>query len=168
MNSNTQPMLFESCSAVHLSYEDNARLLTYFEHISFAPQQIIADVGEVGEALYYIINGEAILYHSEKGTEMEVTRVQRGELMGEMSFFDRSPRQVQICAGKHGAIVYRLSREAYERLRQEFPAGAALLLEGVIISLDHIFRRTAHYLRDVSQYLYGMTYITSIFNKSVK
>ena len=165
MNLNTQPILFESCSAVNLSYEDNARLLTYFEHISFSPQQIIADVGE---ALYYIVNGEAILYHHEKGTEMEVTRVQRGELMGEMSFFDRSPRQVQIRAGKHGAMVYRLSREAYERLRQEFPSGAALLLEGVIISLDHIFRRTAHYLRDVSQYLYGMTYITSMLNKSVK
>jgi len=159
----SEPMLFESCRAVSLSAEDNARLLDYFERICFKPKQIIADVGEVGEALYYIVEGEAVLYNNEKGNEMEVTRVQRGELMGEMSFFDRSPRQVQIRAGKHGAIVFRLSREAYERMRQEFPAGAAILLEAVIISLDHIFRRTAHYLCDLSQYLYGMTYLSSMF-----
>lgn len=164
----TDPVLFASCHTVSLSAEDNAKLLDYFERICFQPQQIIADVGEVGEALYYIVDGEAVLYKTEKGNELEVTRVTQGELMGEMSFFDRSPRQVQIRAGKTGAMVFRLSRDAYERLRQEFPAGAAILLEAVIISLDHIFRRTAQYLCDMSQYLYGMTYLTSMFNKSVK
>ena len=163
-----EPVLFESCRAVHLSLEDNSRLLAFFEHIRFAPHQVIADIGEVGESLYYILDGEAILHNSEMGTEMEIARVQRGELMGEMSFFDRMPRLVQIRAGKYGATVYRLSREAYERLRQEFPAGAALLLEGVIISLDHIFRRTANYLSDLSQYLYGITYRTPIFSKPGK
>jgi CRP-like cAMP-binding protein len=167
-NLTPDPILFESCRTVQLSLEDNARLLTFFERICFVPQQIIADVGDVGEALYYIVEGEAILYHSEMGSEMEVTRVQRGELMGEMSFFDRAPRQVQIRASKFGATVYRLSREAYERLRTDYPAGAALLLEGVIISLDHIFRRTAHYLCDLSQYLYGVSYRTAVLNKPEK
>jgi CRP/FNR family transcriptional regulator, cyclic AMP receptor protein len=167
-SSEVDPILFESCRAVHLSLEDNSRLLQYFERICFYPHQVIADFGEVGESLYYIVDGEAILHNSEMGTEMEVARVQRGELMGEMSFFDRMPRLVQIRAGKYGATVYRLSREAYERLREEFPAGAALLLEGVIISLDHIFRRTAHYLCDLSQYLYGVTYRTSVFTKPGK
>lgn len=162
------PILFESCRAVQLSLEDNARLLQFFERICFRPHEVIADRGEVGEALYYIVEGEAILYSHEMGAEMELTRVQRGELMGEMSFFDRMPRLVQIGAGQYGATVYRLTREAYESLRQEFPTGAALLLEGVIISLDHIFRRTAHYLCHLSQYLYGVSNRAPIVKRPVK
>lgn len=131
-------------------------LSNYFEKVGFAPRQVIADIGEVGEALYIVVEGDAAIYQ-EASKEIEIARIEHGELMGEMSFFDRSPRSVRIRAGKQGAQVLRLTRPMYERLRVEVPQVAACLLEWTIVSLDHIFRRTSSHVAAVTQYVYGAT-----------
>lgn len=130
-------------------------LLEYLEEASFKSKQVIAEIGEVGEALYFVVDGEAALYHDDGGREVEVGRMKEGELMGEMSFFDRVPRAVRMRALKNDTRVLKLTRSMYDRLRVERPYIAVNLLEFAIISLDHLIRRVSEDVATFNRYLYA-------------
>ena len=78
-----------------------------------------------------------------------------GQLMGEMSFFDRRPRSARIRATADNTQVLVLSRAKYKRLRVEHPYIAVNLLEHAIISLDHLFRSLSSDVAKFSHYIYG-------------
>ncbi len=130
-------------------------LLDYMQLVEVRGGEVIADIGEVSEALYFMVNGEAALFYDNNGKETEVGRIQLGELMGEMSFFDRQPRSVRMRAVSAEAQLLRLPRPMYLRLRVEHPYIAVNLLEHAIVSLDHLLRRVSKDVATFSHYLYG-------------
>ena len=138
-----------------LTVKEVQTFLDYTEVVVFNKGQVIADIGEVGEALYFVIDGATALYHEDSGEETEVGKGARGELMGEMSFFDREPRSVRIKATANETKLLKLSRIMYQRLRIEHPFIAVNLLEHAIVSLDHLFRRISSDVATYSHYLYG-------------
>jgi CRP/FNR family cyclic AMP-dependent transcriptional regulator len=128
--------------------------LEYTEIVNFKVKDIIAEIGEVGEALYLVISGEVALYRDQKSSS-EVGLIKEGEIMGEMSFFDRRPRSVRLEAAKKTQLL-KLSRSMYQRLRIEHPYIAVNLLEHAIVSLDHLFRRASHDVSTFANYLYAL------------
>lgn len=132
-----------------------ATFLEYCELIEVKEGEIIADIGEVGEALYFVVEGEVALVTGSPASEVEVGRIPTGELMGEMSFFDRKPRQVRMKAATPRDRLLKLTRPMYKRLRIEHPYIAVNLLEYAIISLDHLFRRASEDVSNLNLYLYG-------------
>ncbi len=132
-----------------------ATFLEYCEQIEVKEGEVIADIGEVGEALYFVIEGEIALVTGSTINEIEVGRIRTGELMGEMSFFDRKPRQVRLKAVTSRDRLLKLSRPMYRRLRIEHPYIAVNLLEYAIISLDHLFRRASEDVSNLSHYLFA-------------
>jgi CRP-like cAMP-binding protein len=128
--------------------------LDYCETLQVPPREIIADSGEQGQALCFVVEGGAVLVHGDQSQEVELTHIAQGELMGEMSFFDARPRMLRIRASKRGARLLRLTRPMYERLRVEHPYIAVNLLEYAIISLDHMFRRVSSDMADYARYLF--------------
>lgn len=130
-------------------------LLEYTELVHFNKKDIISNIGEVGEALYFVVKGEAGLLYEETGQEIEVGRMKEGELMGEMSFFDRQPRSVRMRAMSDDTQVLKLTRAKYKRLRVEHPYIAVNLLEHAIISLDHLVRRVSLDVATFARYIYG-------------
>jgi CRP-like cAMP-binding protein len=138
-----------------LTIKEVMTLLDYTELVTVKKGEIIADIGEVGEALYFVIKGEAALYFEEGGAETEVGLMPEGELMGEMSFFDRQPRSVRMRSTSSDTELLKLSRPMYKRLRVEHPYIAVNLLEHAIISLDHLVRRVSSDVATFTQYLYG-------------
>ncbi|MEW6692659.1 MAG: Crp/Fnr family transcriptional regulator [Pseudomonadota bacterium] len=129
--------------------------LEYCELIEVKQGEIIADIGEVGEALYFVVEGEVSLVTGSPASEIEVGRIHTGELMGEMSFFDRKPRQVRLKAATPRDRLLKLTRPMYKRLRIEHPYIAVNLLEYAIISLDHLFRRASEDVSNLNLYLFG-------------
>lgn len=138
-----------------LTIKEVKTLLDYTELAVFKKGEVVADIGEVGEALYFIVGGEAALFYDDAGTEIEIGRMREGELMGEMSFFDREPRSVRMRSVSADTRLLRLSRVMYNRLRVEHPFIAVNLLEHAIISLDHLFRRVSADVATFNQYLWG-------------
>ena len=132
-----------------------ATFLEYCELIEVREGEVIADIGEVGEALYFVVEGEVALVTGSSASEVEVGRIRTGELMGEMSFFDRKPRQVRLKAATPRDRLLKLTRPMYKRLRIEHPYIAVNLLEYAIISLDHLFRRASEDVSNLNLYLYG-------------
>jgi signal-transduction protein with cAMP-binding, CBS, and nucleotidyltransferase domain len=130
-------------------------LIDFTELVTFNKGETIADVGEVGEALYFVIGGAVGLIPEGKDYSAEVARIDAGEIMGEMSFFDRHPRSVSLVALKDETQMLRLSRAMYKRLRVEHPYIAVNLLEHTIVSLDHLFRRVSKDVTTLADYLYA-------------
>ena len=137
-----------------LTIKEVTTLIDYTEQVTCNKGDIIADIGDVGEALYFVIEGETALFAGDKA-ESQVGLIKAGELMGEMSFFDREPRSVRAKALKDGTILLKLSRAMYKRLRIEHPYIAVNLLEHAIISLDHLFRQVSQDVSTLSSYFYA-------------
>lgn len=138
-----------------LTVKEVETLLDYTELVEVKKDQIIADIGEVGEALFFVIKGEAALLHDDSGREIEVGRMKEGELMGEMSFFDRHPRSLRMRALSPETQLLKLPRPMYKRLRVEHPYIAVNLLEHAIISLDSLVRRVSEDEATLARYIYG-------------
>jgi len=138
-----------------LTIHEVQTLIDFTEPVFFRKNEIIADIGEVGEALYFIISGEVALFYEDHGKDVEIGRLREGELMGEMSFFDRQARSARIRAVSPDTRLLKLTRSMYKRLRVEHPYIAVNLLEQAIVSLDHLFRRLSVDLASFNQYMYG-------------
>jgi CRP-like cAMP-binding protein len=138
-----------------LTVKEVDTLLEYTELVEFTRAEVIADKGEVGDALYFVVDGEAALLYDDNGREIDVGRMKVGELMGEMSFFDRQPRLLRMRAQTDGTQLLKLTRKMYERLRVEHPYIAVNLLEHAIISLDHLVRRVSEDEASLSRYIFG-------------
>lgn len=138
-----------------LTVKEVETLLDYTELASSKKGAVIADIGDVGEALFFVIKGEASLLHDDGGREIEVGRMKEGDLMGEMSFFDRHPRSLRMRALSDDTQLLKLSRPMYMRLRVEHPYIAVNLLEHAIISLDRLVRRVSEDEATLARYIYG-------------
>lgn len=129
--------------------------LDFCDLLSVNSRQIIADIGEVGEALFFLLEGEANLIYGPAEQEVVVGTIPAGEMLGEMSFFDRQPRHIRLRARTNTRLL-RLSRTMYNRLRLEHPVLAVLLLEYAIVSLDHLYRRTSTDVALLNQYIHNI------------
>ena len=138
-----------------LTISEVETLLDYTELVEFEQGAIIAEVGEVGESLYFVVAGEVTLLYDESGRELEIGRISAGEMAGEMSFFDRKPRLLRMRATSAATQLLCLARPMYERLRVEHPYIAVNLLEHALISLDHVVRRVSTDEMSLSRYMYG-------------
>jgi CRP-like cAMP-binding protein len=139
-----------------LTVKEVETLLDYTELVQVKKGDVIAEIGTVGDALYFVIKGEAALFYDDHGNDLEVGRMKEGELMGEMSFFDRQPRLLRMRAMSPDTQLLKLPRPKYDRLRVEHPYIAVNLLEHAIISLDHLVRRFSEEEVTLSRYLFGV------------
>ncbi|MGC8697180.1 MAG: Crp/Fnr family transcriptional regulator [Halothiobacillus sp.] len=129
--------------------------LDFCDLMTIKAGDIIADIGEVGESLYFLLEGEAQLIVGSTLNEMVVGQIPAGEMLGEMSFFDRNPRNVRLRASKPTRLL-RLPRQMYNRMRLEYPVLTVLLLEYAVISLDNLYRRTSTDVAQLNQYIYSI------------
>ncbi|HUX81980.1 MAG TPA: cyclic nucleotide-binding domain-containing protein [Halothiobacillus sp.] len=141
-------------SKLFTAREVNA-FLDFCDLMSLKTNDIIADIGEVGESLYFLLEGEAQLIVSTSNQEVVVGKIPAGEMLGEMSFFDRKPRNVRLRASKPTRLL-RLPRIMYNRMRLEYPVLTVLLLEYAVISLDNLYRRTSTDVAQLNQYIYNI------------
>lgn len=120
--------------------------------------EIIADIGEVGDAFFLVLEGEVRLFQQEGVTEIEVGKIQAGGLVGEMSFFDKLPRTIRLKAGKKATKLVVITRPMYRRLTIEHPFIAVNLLEFIILSLDHLVRSTSQDISFMHKTMTGVGY----------
>ena len=138
-----------------LTVSEVQTLLDFLTFLEFDKGAVLSDIGDIGDALYFVIQGEIALTFDDRGVENEIVRAGAGEMLGEMSFFDKQPRSVRLVAKAAGTQVLKLSRIKYKRLKVEHPYIALNIVEHAIISLDRLFRRVSTSYAQFSHYLYG-------------
>jgi CRP-like cAMP-binding protein len=138
-----------------LTRQEVAALREYLQDITFKKDQIIAEIGDVGDSLYFVVSGKSALFREEEGDEIKVASMKEGTLVGEMSFFDRKPRNVRIKAESKTVQMLVLTRAMYQRLKIEHPIIAVNLLENAIVSLDYLIRHMGEDIANLNHYFYG-------------
>ncbi len=152
--------LIEACGKFcQVLTRDEVELFLRFSTIkNLEPREIIAEIGEIGDAFFLVMQGEVRLFQQEGLTEIEVGRIQAGGLVGEMSFFDKRPRTVRLKAGKQATQLIVITRPMYRRLTIEHPFIAVNLLEFIILSLDHLVRSTSKDISFMHKTMTGVGY----------
>lgn len=94
--------------------EDDLRLLqNWLVRENFKPNEVIIEENSEGTDLYLIKEGEVsvLKWDEEHFSQIPLGRLSTGEMFGEMSFMDNSPRSTTVKAIKP-TIVYKFSKDA--------------------------------------------------------
>lgn len=130
-------------------------LLQYLSVLHLDDSDIVSDVGDIGDELYFVVKGEIALVIPDGVNEYEIVRSGVGEMLGMMSFFDKHARSVRLVAKATDTQVLKLSRAMYKRMKVEHPYIAINIVEQAILSLDKLFRSVSRDYAQFSHYLYG-------------
>ena len=139
-----------------LTREEVERLSNYLREEEYREGEVISDQGEVGDALYYVYKGKVGFYTCNGNEIIEVGVQPEGNLVGEMSFFDRQPRNLCMKADSRKVVLIALPRARYDRLKVEEPFIAVNILENAIVSLDHLIRAMSQDLSSIEHYMMGV------------
>lgn len=116
---------------------------------------VISDMGVVGDSMFFIVNGKVGFSVNDGQDEAEVAVQGPGNLIGEMSFFDRKPRMLKMYAYSKEVELLEIKRPMYDRLKVEHPYIAVNLVENAVVSLDHLIRALSNDLSHFEHYMVG-------------
>lgn len=119
-----------------LSDEDREALALYFQGRGYAPGDTVFDEGDPGASMLFIEHGTLSATSKASGALL-ARRFGPGQVIGEASLFDPSPRTVTLRATTP-ALVHELHEDALIALRKNVPAAAHAL---ATVSLRSLLRR---------------------------
>lgn len=139
-----------------LTRNDVETMTNYLQEKTFEKGQVISDMGDVGNAMYFIISGKVAFSTHDGQCEAEIARQMPGNLIGEMSFFDRKPRLLKMTAASTEVKLLEITRAMYDRLKVEHPYIAVNVVENAVVSLDHLIRDMSTNLSHIENYMTGV------------
>ncbi|GAA0398836.1 hypothetical protein GCM10009133_04590 [Cocleimonas flava] len=154
-------LIKENCPqfSASLTKDEIAEFLKFTRIQEIQPNEIIADLGIVGDEFYLVLDGKIRMTNDEGGKEMDVGRIEAGGLVGIMSFFDKQPRSIRLRASrKHGVYLLAITRPMYKRLCVEHPYISVNLLELVVMSMDKLIRSSSKDMASLYRQVVGIGY----------
>ena len=90
------------------------------ERMSFQPGQDLCKQGDVGDAAYVIISGDAEILVNQNGNEIAVANVSKDAVIGEIAVLCEIPRTATVRATTKLQSL-KIDKETFLRLIKEFP-----------------------------------------------
>jgi len=116
--------------------------------IEYKGGEVICSQGEAGDRMYVLQSGRAQVLRSEAGRDVVIGELQAGDIFGEMSIFDRSPRSATVRA-EGRATVMTLDKKAFLRRVHEDPSLAF-----------HVLKKMSERVRKLDEELSALREIT--------
>lgn len=138
-----------------LKRDDVEVMAQFLQEKTLKQGEIISDMGEVGDSMFFIVDGKVTFTTSDGQDEAEVGRQGPGNLIGEMSFFDNVPRMMRMSASSKKVKLLQLTRAMYQRLKVEHPYIAVNIVENAVVSLDHLIRALSSDVSQLEHYMKG-------------
>ncbi len=113
--------------------QDWARLLAQSTTQRLQPGDVLMHVGDVDRALYIVASGDLEVLVPARRSTVRVAVVRPGSILGELAFFDASPRSATVRALTQ-VEVHRLSLDNFDRLAAQDPE----LARAIIFDLGRI------------------------------
>jgi len=117
---------FESWIAAEFGeLADLGRIEPYLDRCEFMPGDVLFKQGEPSDSVDMIAEGcVAVTVTDETGRTIRLRRMIGQTVVGEMGFYRNLPRTADVVA-EQPTLVFRLSRDAFEKMREKDPAAAA-------------------------------------------
>jgi sulfate permease, SulP family len=111
---------------------DFARIASYMQRQELSNGEFLFHQGEPSDSVVLQASGSvAITIIDEHGRPIRLRRMLGHTVVGEMGFFRRVPRAASVIA-EGPTVIYRLTREAFEKMQQGDPTAAAALHKLII------------------------------------
>ncbi len=111
---------------------DISRISPYMKLEELKPGEFLFRQGEPSDSIAFQTSGcVAITIQDEHGRPIRLRRMLGHTVVGEMGFFRKVPRAASIIA-EGPTVVYRLTRESFDKMQQEDPTAAAALHKLII------------------------------------
>ncbi|KAI9582419.1 hypothetical protein GQX74_009806 [Glossina fuscipes] len=78
-------------------------------------ERIIKQVGDVADGMYFIEDGTVVVKMDQEGSEIEISRLSKGEYFGELALVTHRPRAASVYAETDVKVAF-LETEAFERI----------------------------------------------------
>ena len=129
-----------------LPTEDVQTIAHYMRAYVALEDTIVFSEGEAGDAMLLIVEGMVKISRSDPEDSRTLGILDRGKTLGEMALVDNLPRSA-TCVVLHDSMFAALTRANFERLAQDHPHLAIVLLKEIARMLS-IRLRGANELRD--------------------
>lgn len=104
--------------------------------------------GEAGDAAFVIESGAIEIYTEGPGGEVSVATLGPGQVLGELSLLDGSPRSASARA-KEATTLFRLDKQEFDFLRQNLRPAAYKLIRSMSVTLCDRLRETNDQIGDL-------------------
>lgn len=104
---------------------DVQQLISYFERHDLAADEVLFHAGEPSDTVELLASGQvAITINDKLGRALRLRRMAGQTVIGEMGFYRGAPRTATVMADEP-SVVYRLTKEAFDRMHGEHPNAAS-------------------------------------------
>ncbi len=111
---------------------DFDRIKPYMQHQELSDGELLFKQGEPSDSVVFQASGGvAITIIDEHGRPIRLRRMVGHTVVGEMGFYRQVPRTANVVA-EAPTVVYRLTRDAFDKMQEEDPAAAAALHKLII------------------------------------
>lgn len=131
-----------------LNRSETDELLAYFETLEFPQAGVVFRMGEVGDRMFVLVEGEITIGLRIDGqSELHrLSTITPGIVFGEMALIDEMPRSAEaIC--QTPVVLKSLSKDAFERMRSAAPHLFAMLLKNIAYEVSVRLRLTNQQVR---------------------
>ena len=102
-----------------------ARIASYFERHELQVDEAVFKQGEPSDCVEIVASGcVTAIRKDEQGRPIRLRRMVGYTVVGEMGFYRQVPRTATVIA-EEPSVVYRLSRESFDKMRVQDPAAAS-------------------------------------------
>lgn len=88
-----------------LSDEVFERVCSMSEQFTIEPDSEIIKEGSTSEEMYVLVDGELVVSKMSAGKDVELARIQPGEVVGEIALLDQAPRTATVSASEASLVV---------------------------------------------------------------
>lgn len=110
------------------SSEQLAEVAERTSMVEFAAEESILELGDAGQALYVLVEGEVQVVYPSRAEPVELARLGPGDFFGEMSLLNERPRSATVRTTRPTRAL-KLEKRAFQELLQSSPPMALTLLE---------------------------------------
>ncbi|MCC7358639.1 MAG: cyclic nucleotide-binding domain-containing protein [Anaerolineales bacterium] len=114
-----------------LSEPDLERLAAEAQTLTLPPNTLMIEEGEVGDALYVLLDGELQISKRAASHDVKVDVRRPGDVIGEMSLLDHSPRSASVRTLRESRLLM-ISKDVFERVLSGSPTAALAILHTVM------------------------------------
>ena len=117
--------------------DDLRALAPFLEPQEFVSGDTVFELGDMGEHMYLVESGSVGIYLRQEGsTEMEISRLGRGECFGEMNLLDELPRSASARV-LEDAVLLSLEKQRLRGLIANHPQLALGMLKSLSLKIRH-------------------------------
>jgi CRP/FNR family transcriptional regulator, cyclic AMP receptor protein len=118
--------------------------------VAFEPGQILFNEGDMGDAAYLIVDGQAdVIVNTTKG-QVHVAVIGKNAFVGEIAILCDVPRTATVRA-KGRLVTLRIAKDLFMRLTTEFPSMAIGIMRELAFRLEQNNRRLREVLAENEQ-----------------